>query len=296
MTFKPEILVYQKALTGEGPCWDARHEVLYWVDIPNASIFVYNPATRQNQGIDLSKDFSSIGTVVTCQSNGLLFTPERKIAYFDFENLNYQILAEVENDLPGNRFNDGKCDPYGRFLTGTMQNKPDGTPTGSLYSMDRDTTVRKLLDGLVISNGLGWSPDYRTFYLADSFSKDVWAFDYDLENGTISQQRTAFTLQPESGVADGLTTDTEGMLWLALWDGACVQRWNPNSGELLATYPFPAKRTTCPVFGGESLNELYVTSAAIGLQASDWQTYPHNGALMRLKTEVTGMPSFPFAG
>ena len=296
MSNKPEILVDQKALTGEGPTWDAQHEVLYWVDIPKATIYVYNPATRQNQGIDLSKDFSSIGAVVVCKSGGLLFTPERKIAYFDFEKLSYQILAEVEHDLPGNRFNDGKCDPNGRFLAGTMQNTPDGTPTGSLYSMERDTTVRKLLDGLVISNGLGWSPDYRTFYLADSFSKDVWAFDYDLENGKISRQRTAFTLLDGAGVADGQTTDTVGMVWLALWDGACVQRWDPRSGELLATYSFPAKRTSCPVFGGEDMNELYVTSAAIGLQDSDWQAYPNNGALMRLKTEFTGMTSFVFAG
>lgn len=295
MINKPEVLVDQKALTGEGPSWDAQHEVLYWVDIPRATIYVYNPATRQNQGIDLSKDFSSIGTVVACKSGGLLFTPERKIAYFDFEQLTYQILAEVEKDLPGNRFNDGKCDPYGRFLAGTMQNAPDGTPTGSLYIMERDTKVRKLLDGLVISNGLGWSPDYHTFYLADSFSKDVWAFDYDLEYGNISHQRVAFTLQEGGGVADGLTTDIDGMVWLALWDGACVQRWNPNSGDLLATYPFPARRTSCPVFGGEDMNELYVTSAAIGLQDFDWQAYPHNGALMRLKTEFTGLPSFLFA-
>jgi len=279
MQNNPEILVDQKALTGEGPSWDAQRQVLYWVDIPRATIYVYNPATQQNQGIDLSKDFSSIGAVVGCRSGGLLFTPERKIAYFDFDQPTYQILAEVEEDLPGNRFNDGKCDPYGRFLTGTMQNAPDGTATGSLYIMERDTKVRKLLDGLVISNGLGWSPDYRTFYLADSYSKDVWAFDYDLENGNLSRKRTAFTLQEGSGVADGLTTDTDGMVWLALWDGACVQRWDPRSGELLATYPFPAKRTSCPVFGGANMKDLYITSAAVGLQDADGQHYPHNGPL-----------------
>ena len=295
MQLQPEILIDQKALTGEGPSWDAQHEVLYWLDISRTTIFVYNPVTHQNQGIDLSKDFSSIGSVVACNSGGLLFTPERKIAYFDFRELSYQVLAEVEPDLPGNRFNDGKCDPYGRFLTGTMQIAEDGSPTGSLYSMDRDLKVRKLLDGLVISNGLGWSPNYRTFYLADSSSRDIWAFDYDLEHGNISRQRTAFTLQDGDGVADGLTTDTDGMLWLALWDGACIQRWNPQSGELLATYPFPARRTTCPVFGGEEMNELYVTSAAIGLQETDWQAYPHNGSLMRLKTDFTGLPSFRFA-
>ena len=294
MINKPEILVDQKAVTGEGPSWDAEHKVLYWVDIPRATIYVYNPATGQNQGIDLSKDFSSVGAVVACKSGGLLFTPERKIAYFDFEQLNYQILAEVEQDLPGNRFNDGKCDPKGRFLTGTMQKNPDGSSNGSLYIMDKDARVRKLLDGLQISNGMGWSPDYSTFYLADSTSKDVWAFDYDMEQGSISNRRIAFTVLNENGNPDGMTTDTEGMVWLALWDGACIQRWDPRSGELLASYSFPAKRTSCPVFGGKKMNELYVTSAAIGLEEKDDWEYPHNGALMRMKTAFKGMPSFMF--
>ena len=295
MPNQPEILVDQKALTGESPSWDARRKILFWLDVPRVTIFVYNPATRQNLGIDLSNDFSSIGSVVASNRGGLLFTPDRKIAYFDFDKLSYQILVEVEQDLPGNRFNDGKCDPHGRYLTGTMQDASDGTPTGSLYSMDRDLKVRKLLDGLVISNGLGWSPDFRTFYLADSASRDVWAFDYDLEQGNISRQRTAFTLLDGNGVADGLTTDTDGMLWLALWGGACIQRWNPQSGELLATYPFPAQQTSCPVFGGDDMHDLYVTSAATGLQLEPVPAYPHNGALMRLKTEFTGLPSFRFA-
>ncbi len=296
MDLTPEILVDRKALTGESPCWDANRGVLYWVDIPRATLFVYNPRTRQNQSLDLRQHFSSIGCVVTCTSDGLLFTPDRKVAYFDFDRMTYQILAEVEPDLPGNRFNDGKCDPRGRFLAGTMQINPDGTPTGSLYSLGRDAKIRKLLDGLIISNGMGWSPDYRTFYLADSFSKDIWAFDYDLDSGDIANRRTAFTLPDDNGSADGLTTDRAGMVWLARWDGACVQRWNPLSGELLATYSFPAKRTSCPAFGGKQMNELYVTSAAIGLSEEDLQAYPHNGALMRLQTGFTGMPGFPFAG
>ena len=143
---------------------------------------------------------------------------------------------------------------------------------------------------------MGWSPDYRSFYLADSYSRDIWAFDYDLETGDIAHQRVAFTLLEGDAVADGLTTDLDGMVWLALWDGARIQRWDPRSGELLASYPFPAKRTSCPVFGGDEMNELYVTSAAVGLSGEDWQAYPHNGALMRLKTEFKGMPSFAFGG
>lgn len=296
MSEVPEVLVDQKALTGEGPSWDTRQKVLYWVDIPLARIHVYHPAARLNQTVDLSKQFSSIGTVAPCASSGVIFAPDRKIAYYDFSNQEITILAEVEADKPEHRFNDGKCDPLGRFLVGTMRKEPDGSYPGALYSMEKDGKVRKLLDGLGISNGLGWSPDYRSFYLADSYSRDIFAFDYELETGKISHQRAAFTLPEGEAVADGLTTDQDGMVWLALWDGACIQRWDPRSGKLLGTYPFPAKRTSCPVFGGEEMNELYVTSAAVGLSEADWQAYPHNGALMRLKTDFKGMPSFAFGG
>ena len=292
----PEILVNCRPTNGEGPAWDVDAQLLYWVDIPNATIFAYDPHSGENRSFDLSDRFGCIGTLVPRKSGGILFTPERKIASFDLRSGQVEILAEVEADLPGNRFNDGKCDPAGRFLAGTMKNKPDGTPAGALYSMDKDHSVRKLRDGLHISNGLGWSPDYRLFYLADSASRDVWMYDYDLASGDISNQRVAFRLPEGAGVADGLTTDTEGMVWLALWDGAAVTRWNPRSGELLATYPFPAKRTTCPVFGGAEMDELYVTSASIDMSAADWAAYPYNGALMRLKTSVRGMPTFAFAG
>lgn len=296
MSKVPEVLVDQKALTGEGPSWDARQKVLYWVDIPRACIHVYHPAARLNQTIDLGKQFSTIGTVAPSASGGVIFAPDRKIAHYDFANQQITILAEVEADKPEHRFNDGKCDPHGRFLAGTMRKEPDGSYPGALYSMEKDGKVHKLLDGLGISNGLGWNPDYRSFYLADSYSRDIFAFDYDLETGKISHQRAAFTLPEGEAVADGMTTDQDGMVWLALWDGACIQRWDPRSGELLSTYSFPAKRTSCPVFGGEKMNELFVTSAAVGLSEEDWQAYPHNGALMRLKTKFKGMPSFAFGG
>ncbi len=292
----PEILVNERALTGESPSWDMENHLLYWVDIPNAKIFVYNPYTNHNRVINLSNHFSTISTVAPRKSGGLIFTPDRKIAALDLRTEQVTILAEVERDVPGNRFNDGKCDPAGRFLVGTMKNKPDGEPGGSLYIMEPDLTVRKLLDGLHISNGLGWSPDYTKFYLADSSSKSVLVFDYDLKKGELSNQRSAFTLPPGMGVADGLTVDTQGMIWLAMWDGAQITRWNPKTGQYLDIYKFPAKRTSSCVFGGADLDELYVTSAAIGLEEKDHQIYPYNGALMRFRTMYKGLPSFAFAG
>ena len=291
-----EILVDQQALNGEGPVWDDHHQVVYWVDILRATIFVYQPATGTNQRLDLSDQFSTIGTVALRQKGGLLIAADRCIATVDPETLKVEILAEPEAHLPGNRFNDGKCDPAGRFLVGSMAKKPDGTPTGSLYCMDPDLHVRKLLDGLVISNGMGWSPDFRSFYLADSFSKDIWVFDYDLEQGEISNRRVAFRLPDGKGVADGLTVDLEGMVWIAVWDDACILRYNPVNGKLLERHAFPALRTSSCVFGGKEMDELYVTSAAVDLKEEDWREYPFNGALMRMKTGVKGMKSFAFRG
>lgn len=291
-----EILVDQKALNGEGPVWDSVAQVLYWVDIFRATIFIFDPKTGQNRHIDLSDQFSTIGTLVTRKKGGLILAPDNCIASLDLETLTIRILAEPEINLPGNRFNDGKCDPAGRFLVGSMAKKPDGAPIGSLYSLEPDLSVRKLRDGLIISNGMGWSPDYRRFYLADSASRDIWFYDYDLERGEIDHQQIAFTLPDGNGVADGLTVDQEGMVWLAVWDGGCVMRWDPYTGKLIKTIHFPAKRTTCCVFGGSQMDELYITSATIDLQEKDWQNYPQNGALMRIKPGIKGMESFSFSG
>lgn len=292
----PEILVNEGALLGEGPSWDAERQLLYWVDILRAHIYAYNPYTNQNRCFDLSDRFTTIGTVAPRKSCGVIFAPDRKIAALDLRSGEVTILAEVEKDKAGNRFNDGKCDPAGRFLAGTMKRSPDNEAAGALYCLDTDLKLRKLRDGLNISNGMGWSPDYRKFYLVDSTSRNIWAYDYDLETGNISNEKIAFTLPVGMGAADGMTVDTEGMIWLAMWDGAQISRWNPTNGQYLNSFKFPAKRTSCCVFGGADMDELFVTSAADGLDEKDKQFYPYNGALMRYRTTFTGMPSFAFGG
>ncbi len=219
-----------------------------------------------------------------------------KLPHWILNTLEVKILAELEKDMPGNRFNDGKCDPHGRFLVGSMARQPDGKPVGSLYCVDTDLTIRKLRDGLIISNGMGWSPDFLQFYLADSDSRDIWVYDYDLERGEIENQRVAFHLADLPGVADGLTVDQEGLIWLAIWDGACITRWNPKNGKMVEKHDFPALRTTSCVFGGMNMDELYITSATIDLSDQDWKDYPYNGALMRKKLGVKGMETFSFMG
>ena len=140
-------------------------------------------------------------------------------------------LVNPEQHLPGNRFNDGKCDPAGRFLAGTMDDA-EKEASGSLYSYSPDGTLKTLLTGLRISNGLTWSPDHQTFYHIDTPTRQVTAFDYDLATGNLANPRPVISIPPELGWPDGMTSDAEGMLWVAMWGGAKLTRWNPATGQL----------------------------------------------------------------
>ncbi len=203
-------------------------------------------------------------------------------------------LATLTDEPSNNRFNDGKCDPRGRFLAGTMD-LGEQDPLGSLYSFD-GKTVTKLLGGTIISNGLTWSPDYKTLYYIDTPTRIVQAFDYDLDSGAIANGRTLITIPESLGWPDGMTSDTQGNLWVAMWGGAQITKWNPNTGQLLEQIPVPAMNVSSCVFGGKNLNELYITSARKGLDEATLTRYPLTGGLFRLQTDVEGMPTFEFEG
>jgi sugar lactone lactonase YvrE len=151
-----------------------------------------------------------------------------------------------------------------------------------------------LLTGLRISNGLAWSPDYQTFYFIDTPSREVKAFDYDLETGAISNQRVAVVIPQELGFPDGMTSDMEGHLWIAMWGGAQVTRWDAKQGRLLEQIKVPAFNVTSCVFGGKDMNELYITTARKGMDEAGLKSYPLSGGLFRVQTNTTGMPTFEF--
>jgi sugar lactone lactonase YvrE len=157
--------------------------------------------------------------------------------------------------------------------------------------------VRKLLDNLSISNGMGWSPDYSTMYLIDSPTKKVFAFDYDLTTGNISNRRVVVTIPDElRGYPDGMATDQEGMIWVALWAGFKITRWNPQTGELLQSISIPAPNVTSCTFGGLNMNELYITTARKDMDEAALAQYPQAGSVFRLKTDVRGLKNFEFIG
>jgi len=283
---KVELLFDAKAELGEGPVWDARTQTLYWLDILNKRIYA-------NTDILIESD-EFIGCLAPRKNGGLIFTKRFSFWTFEPDASRSTLLSALTDEPSNNRFNDGKCDPRGRFLAGTMD-MGEKDPNGSLYSFD-GKSVTKLLNNVTISNGMAWSSDYKTFYYIDTPTREVKAFDFDLETGAIANPRVVVYVPESLGWPDGMTSDAQGNLWIAIWGGAQVTKWNPNTGQLLEQIPVPAKNVSSCVFGGRDMNELYITSARKGLDKAALEGYPLTGGLFRLETKVEGMPTFEFAG
>lgn len=288
---KPELLFDAKATLGEGPVWEAKTQTLYWIDIRGQRI---------HAGADVLIELDEfVGCIAPRQTGGLVFTQRYSFWMLDHtpgqpDSVRTALALDLEHEPRNNRFNDGKCDPRGRFLAGTMDNN-EVDPTGTLYSFD-GVSATKLLGNVTISNGLAWSPDHKTLYYIDTPTREVRAFDYELDTGTLANARVVIHVPEALGWPDGMTSDTQGNLWIALWGGAQVTRWDPRTGNLLEQIPIPAKNISSCVFGGRDLNELYLTSARIGLDEATLKQYPLTGGVFRLQTKVEGMPTFAFAG
>ncbi len=292
MTLTAELEFDARATLGEGPCWDAHTQRLYWVDIEKHQLHLYDPATRTDRSFALAQP---VGAAVLRKSGGLMLALQQGFYGFDPDSETLTHLDNPETHLPENRFNDGKCDPAGRFWAGTMP-LCETKDCGSLYMLDTDLTVHQKVTGVRISNGLAWSPDERTMYYVDSPTRVVTAFAYDKATGAIANRRVVIEIPDGMGYPDGMSIDAEGMLWIALWDGAAVGRWNPLTGALLAQISVPVSRPTSCVFGGKDLDELYITSASTRLSAEVLAQQPLAGGIFKCRPGVRGGPTWEFAG
>ena len=302
MISAPELILDARADLGEGPAWEARSGVLYWVNIRAGHLHSFNPQDGTDRTIDVGEP---IGCAAPRRLGGLVLGLRSGFATIDSPpssgeeaeaRVDVRPLLNPEPHLPGNRFNDGKCDPAGRFLAGSMDNAEEEA-TGSLYSLSPDGQARTLINGGIrISNGLTWSPDYRTFYFIDTPTRTVMAYAYDLASGGIGNPRPVITVPPALGWPDGMSADREGMLWVAIWGGAKLTRWDPATGKLLNEIPFPAFNVSSCAFGGPDLTDLYVTTARKDMSAAQLAQYPLSGGLFRLRTNIQGLPTFEFGG
>ncbi|MED0963796.1 SMP-30/gluconolactonase/LRE family protein [Bacillus paramycoides] len=285
-----ELVVDAKACLGEGPCWNEKKQILYWVDIIEKKLYLYNPANNTNRVITLDQQ---IGCVVPYLDNVVLLAMERG---FYSLNLNTEKLTHIydpEPNLLKNRFNDGKCDPAGRFWAGTTD-LYGISGAGSLYCLNNNYSVEKKVSHVNTSNGLAWSPDYTYLYFIDTPTKKVVRYHYDIHTGVISNPTDVITFPENDGLPDGMTIDEEGCLWIAHWRGSKITRWNPLTGEQILSIPIPALYVTSCTFGGSNLTDLYITTARTRMTDEELKQYPHAGGIFRIQTNVKGCPTYSF--
>lgn len=282
-----ELLVDAQSTLGEGPAWEARTQTLYWVDIYGKQINAFQAGTHRAIPLD-----EMPGCLAPRPNGHLIVALRGQIADLDPDSGKTTLVHALSDEPAANRVNDGKCDPLGRFLFGTMDNN-EMEASGSLYTFDGQTLTR-LVEKARISNGLAWSADTRILYYIDTPTRQVQAFDYDLASGRIANGRMALEIPESLGWPDGMTSDADGKLWIAMWGGAQVTRWDPITGVLLEQIPVPALQSSSCVFGGADMNELYITSARKGMRQAQLAEYPLSGGVFRLKTNVRGMPTFEF--
>jgi L-arabinonolactonase len=265
-------------IVGEGPIWHPGEQVLYWVDCGANQFFRLMPTTGELQTFDTDQQ---IGCLALHESGGLIVAMRNGIHHWQAGAMTLLISSEKMGVI--NRFNDGAVDRTGRFWVGTASNKPEN----SLYCVEVDGSFRMAETGSIISNGIGWSPDNRIMYYSDSGGPGiVYAYDFDLANGEISNRRTFLPPTGTPAVADGLTVDSEGCLWIAFWDGWRVERRAPD-GSLLTKIDLPVQRPTSCIFGGPDLTDLYVTSAGVDCDPTE---QPQAGDVFRLRTDSIGLP------
>lgn len=293
MTDHVELVIDAKAELGEGAIWHAQTQRLYWIDIVRGEVHLYDPAAGTDRCLQVGQ---MVGTVVPRASGGLMLAVETGFASLDLDTGQLTLLAEPEGSRPDLRFNDGKCDPAGRFWAGSM-GKADMVPeVGTLYCLDAQHRAWPRLTGLTCPNGLAWSLDLRTMYFVDSGRQHVNAYDYDHATGEIANGHVACTLPDDYGLPDGMTMDVDGNLWVAGWGNYRLSQWNPRTGECLRVIELPASQVTSCAFGGPNLDALYVTTAWTGLDDATRSQQPLAGGLFVIYPGVKGLPAPEYAG
>jgi sugar lactone lactonase YvrE len=272
---------------GEGPCWLARTGELAWVDMLAGRVLTTSLARGTTQVIDIPGPVAAI--VRPRAAGGIVVATETGIALLDDHDLPTP-LCEIVTE-PGIRMNDGGCDPQGRFWCGTMA-YDETAGAGSLYRVEADGGLATALTGVTISNGIDWSDDGSTVFYVDSTTGRIDTFAFDGATGELGDRQCFAEIESSLGVPDGLTLDAEGGVWVALWDGGAVRRYAPG-GTLDAVVPLPCGRVTACSFGGDDLDELFITTSRQGLPAG---ADPSGGALFRCRPGVRGRVVREFAG
>jgi sugar lactone lactonase YvrE len=279
-------LIYDGGATiGEGPTWEPLTGRLVWVDIPEGTVHVLDPESKHDQSFEIGQP---VGVALLGPPNSLVVACADGFYLLDSNTGRTDLIAEVEAKDAETRMNDGACDALGRVWAGTMSGASRPRPgAGSLYRLDPEGRVTKVLSDLTISNGIGWSPDNTRMYFIDSPTQSVDVFDFDLQQGSISNRRSLVSVPSDLGMPDGLAVDSQGCIWVALWGGGALHRYD-SLGVLLETVRLPVRFVSSCGFGGDGLDELYITTARYTLSSDELVGQPGAGGIFRYKASVRG--------
>ena len=269
---------------GEGPFWDSKRSRLHWVDIIGKKIISQNLDGSNIHALEVD---GNPGCVVLSDDGTMVAGVDNQISSLDGDGNLLRVLADTKEGA-GLRFNDGKCDSSGRFWVGSMDRK-EKNKLGSLYSWNSIEGLVNREQGVTVSNGMGWSPDNSLFYYIDSPTREVSVYDFDLSTGSINNKRRFIGFSEEDGFPDGMTIDNEGRLWIAFWGGSKIMCVNPDSKAIEEVVSFPVSKITSCVFGGEKMDQLFITSAKVQVNEKD---EPMAGKTFVVSLGVKGLPSF----
>jgi len=275
---------------GEGPVWFK--EALWFVDIELGELHRFRPSTLEHARYSAGQ---RISFAVPASDGSWIVGLEGGLAFWRVGEGQPEVFANPESDLPRNRFNDGKCDPSGRLYGGTMRN--DGAAGhGALYRVDDDLVVRKTVSNVSISNGLAWDLELERMYYNDTKTCRTDVFDWCPATGELSNRQTLYQFDETEGVPDGMCFDVESRLWVAMWGGSRVVAIDVNLGRQVGKIAVEATQVTSCCFGGPGRNELFITTARVGLDGEALSWYPKAGNVFRAEMDTAGHPCDVFKG
>lgn len=286
-------LEYQTdAHLGEGPVWDEINQKLWWVDILSCTLNCYDPVSKKNRSFNVDEQ---IGAAVLRKVGGLLIALKSGLVFFDEE---LEIITHIDNNFTlgkGTRFNDGKCDPAGRFWVGTLDYDLE-KGSGNLFCVNSDMSVDKKLDQLTIPNGMAWNSQGDKLFFIDTIARELYSFRYKKETGQISDRSVIYEFDEELGYPDGMTIDSDDKLWISLYAGRKVIQINPKNGHIEFEIRVPVPKPTSCTFGGEDLKTLFITTCREHMDDSDLEKAPLSGSLFSIDLPFSGRPADRFNG
>lgn len=287
---KPQILFNISCELGEGPFWHHTEQGLYWVDILRKQLHFFNPKMVAYQMYQFDK---MPGAVVPTDSHfHLLISFEDGVARFNTHTQELEYMVKFHENQPNIRANDGKCDPFGNFWVGTMS-KTCENEAGALYCLKADGSFEKKIDKCTISNGLAWDVRKCKMYFIDSMKNSIRSYDIEPEPCTLSNEKTII-YRPDCRYFDGMTIDTEGMLWVAHCNDSCIRRWNPDNGEELLEIEMPVPKATSLTFGGKDYRTLFITTAQEHMSQDEIEKFPLSGSVFYIETDFQSLRTNEF--